>query len=44
DTIWGAGINSEMARVDEYMVGNIGTVVHEFGHTIGLPDLYDVTG
>jgi M6 family metalloprotease-like protein len=44
DTIWGAGINAEMARVDEYMVGAIGTVVHEFGHTIGLPDLYDVSG
>ena len=44
DTIWGAGINSEMARVDQYMVSNLGTVCHEFGHTIGLPDLYDVTG
>ncbi len=35
---------SEMARVDQYMVGALGTTVHEFGHVIGLPDLYDVTG
>lgn len=44
DTIYGAGINSEMARVDEYMVSSLGTVCHEFGHTLGLPDLYDITG
>jgi M6 family metalloprotease-like protein len=37
-------INSEMARVDSYMVSNLGTVCHEFGHIVGLPDLYDVTG
>lgn len=37
-------VNAEMARVDEYMVGAVGTVVHEFGHILNLPDLYDITG
>lgn len=39
-----ASVNSEMARVDEYMVGAAGTYVHEFGHILDLPDLYDITG
>lgn len=37
-------LNSEMARVDEYLVGALGTTTHEFGHILDLPDLYDVTG
>jgi len=45
DTIdFPVSVNAEMARVDEYMVGAVGTVVHEFGHILNLPDLYDVTG
>jgi M6 family metalloprotease-like protein len=45
DTIdFPVSVNSEMARVDQYMVGAVGTVVHEFGHILNLPDLYDVTG
>jgi len=45
DTIdFPVSINAEMARVDEYMVGAVGTVVHEFGHILDLPDLYDITG
>lgn len=45
DTIdFPVSVNSEMARVEEYMVGSVGTVVHEFGHILNLPDLYDVTG
>jgi len=45
DTIdFPVSVNSEMARVDEYMVGAVGTVVHEFGHVLNLPDLYDITG
>jgi len=35
---------SEMARVDQYMLGALGTTVHEFGHILGFPDLYDITG
>lgn len=45
DTIdFPVSVNSEMARVDQYMVGAVGTVVHEFGHILNLPDLYDITG
>ncbi len=45
DTIdYPVSINSEMARVGKYMVSSLGTAVHEFGHILGLPDLYDVTG
>jgi M6 family metalloprotease-like protein len=45
DTIdFPVSVNAEMARVDEYMLGAVGTVVHEFGHILNLPDLYDITG
>ncbi|MBE0431977.1 VCBS repeat-containing protein [candidate division WOR-3 bacterium] len=45
DTIdFPVSINAEMARVDQYMVGAAGTVIHEFGHILNLPDLYDITG
>jgi len=45
DTInYPVSVNAEMARVDNYMVGMIGTVIHEFSHILGLFDLYDVNG
>jgi len=44
DTIRDGTLDPEMERVGEYMVGLLGTVCHEFGHLVGLPDLYDVSG
>jgi len=44
DTIRECVIDPEMERIDDYMVGVIGTICHEMGHLLGLPDLYDVSG
>jgi len=44
DTVELGVIMPEMARVDSFMFGLEGMLVHEFGHILGHFDLYDVTG
>jgi M6 family metalloprotease-like protein len=42
DTVPGGSVVGETNRYQEAVVGLQGTVVHEFGHQLGIPDLYDV--
>jgi M6 family metalloprotease-like protein len=37
-------IYPETESQDGYQFGSMGVIAHEFGHSFGLPDLYDTTG
>lgn len=37
-------VTSELAGATGYRFTGIGTICHEFGHFLGLPDLYDING